>query len=83
MGDVAELLERCASFAERGRRADLAAELNRHAQSVRDDDGDAIARADAMFISDGPLHLAAVRDGWDEEYVGLVAAYGVETAPLR
>lgn len=81
--DVAELLDRCADFAVRAGRMSLAEELVRHCRAIRDGDAGAIARADSLFTPDGPLHRASASDGWDEEYLGLAAAYRVESANLR
>ncbi len=80
---LAELLERCADFAKRNGRTDLTADVLRVARAVRDQESDAISRTDTLFAWDGPLHMASVVDGWDEEYVGLAAAYRVESAGLR
>lgn len=80
---LAELLERCAEFADRNGRADLSADVLRLAGAVRDRQADALSRTDTLFAWDGPLHMASVVDGWDEEYVGLAAAYRVESAGSR
>jgi len=80
---LAELLERCADFAERNGRTDLSADVLRLARAVRERQADALSRTDTLFAWDGPLHMASVVDGWDEEYVGLAAAYRVESAGLR
>lgn len=80
---LAELLERCADFAERHGRADLSADVLRLATAVREQEAEALSRTDTLFAWDGPLHRASVVGGWDEEYVGLAAAYRVESAGLR
>lgn len=81
--DLAELLDRCADFAERADGGALSAQLSDNARRLRGGDWGAIDAIDALFAWDGPLHLAAIGDGWDEEYVGLAAAYRVESAPFR
>lgn len=80
---LAELLERCADFAERNGRTELSADILRLAKAVREQEADALAGTDTLFAWDGPLHMASVVDGWDEEYLGLAAAYRVESAGLR
>lgn len=80
--DLAELIDRCAEFSVRGGSSGLSKELTQHANAVRSGYLDSIDRLDDLFAWNGPLHIAAMIDGWDEEYVGLAAAYRVETASL-
>ena len=81
--DLAELFDRCADFAARGGKTRLSRDLADHAAAFRRGDTSAIDRTDALFASNGPLDMAARADGWEEEYVGLAAAYRVEAASLK
>ena len=81
--DLAELLDRCVEYAAREGETVLSTEIAAHARAFRRHDTSAIDRLDALFAWNGPLYVAALIGGWDEEYVGLAAAYWVETADLR
>lgn len=78
---LAEVLTSSATYV-RGDDA-LAAKLRAAASSIPADVAGGLARIDRLFATDGRLHVISRRDGWEEEFLGLAAAYRVEAAVLR
>lgn len=78
-----EVIDQCATRVAAAGGTGLSMELAHHARRIQADDPVSLARLDELFAWDGPLHVASIVDDWDEEYVGLAAAYRVESENAR
>lgn len=80
LAQLIEILMSCARYlGDDG----LAAALLADARSIEAGADPAFDRIDPLFAADGPLHTVSRNQGWEEEFLGLAAAYRVETASIR
>ncbi|VXD00830.1 hypothetical protein [Sphingomonas sp. AX6] len=80
---LAEIFMRCADYADAQDDAALI-DFLRHAATAADAGKPLpLGDLDAIFAPDGALRRASIAGGWDEEYIGLAAAYRSETAGMR
>lgn len=79
---LSDILRRAAAYIGPAAGAAIAQELHELADAIDGGCPPDMHRLGVLFASDGPLHTTSLNDGWDEEYVGLAAAFRVESAGL-